>query len=203
MRDVRERHRPQRGRVLGEARRVFLRPLHRDRLPERPGADGKVLVRSSDGGANYRPFDSKAGTVERPDGRLETRSYGSMTYALLKCYIFAGLTVDDPRVRDALAWLGKNYTWEENPGFETPELARQGLYYYYATAARALALAGAGATGGKGIPDTWRDDLAARLLELQRENGAWVNEVDRWMEGLPEVATAFALKALAETVPGK
>jgi len=169
---------------------------------EKPGEKGKVLVRSSDGGAGYRPFDSKAGTFERPDGRLEVRSYGSMTYALLKCYLFAGAGPEDPRVQDAARWIRRHYTWEENPGFPDPALGRQGYFYYCATAARALEMLGEGAagTGEDGKPRDWREDLAGRLLSLQGADGSWVNEVDRWMEGLPAIATAFALKALAPTV---
>jgi squalene-hopene/tetraprenyl-beta-curcumene cyclase len=159
--------------------------------------DGKVYVRGSDGGAHYRPFESKAGTVARPDGKLEVRSYGSMTYAMLKCYAFAGLKATDPAVADAVKWIRAHYTWEENPGFTDPKLAQQGLFYYYATAARAMDLLGDDAAGKD---RDWRGDLAAKLLGLQKADGSWVNANDRWMEGLPEISTAFALKALARTV---
>jgi len=165
----------------------------------KPEKDGKVLVRASDGGATYRPFDSKAGNFERPDGKLEARSYGSMTYALLKCYVYAGLGPDDPRVKDAVKWIRANYSWERNPGFPDAAGAQQGLYYYFATAARALSLLGDGAAGAgaDGKARDWRADLGARLLALQKPDGSFENPNDRWMEGLPEVATAFALKALA------
>ena len=161
--------------------------------------DGKVIVRASDGGAAYRPFDSKAGNFERPDGKLEARSYGSMTYALLKCYVYAGLGAEDPRVKDAVKWIRANYTWEQNPGFADAKGAQQGLYYYYATAARALALLGpdAAGAGADGKPRDWKGDLAAKLASLQKPDGSFENPNDRWMEGLPEVASAFALKALA------
>lgn len=36
---------------------------------------------------------------------------------------------------------------------------------------------------------------------LQRENGSWVNEAERWFEGDPNLATAFALMALAYCDP--
>jgi squalene-hopene/tetraprenyl-beta-curcumene cyclase len=162
--------------------------------------EGREIVRGDDGGAGYRPFDSKAGAAPRPDGRLEVRSYGSMTYALLKCQIFAGLAEDDPRVVDAVRWIRENYTWEENPGFETPQDGQQGLFYYFATAARALSMLGDDAAGeGR----RWRDDLGKRLLALQGKDGGWTNPNDRWMEGLPEVATAFALQALADVAGAK
>jgi squalene-hopene/tetraprenyl-beta-curcumene cyclase len=169
-----------------------------DEPTQRAGEDGKILVRASDGGANYRPFDSKAGAVARPDGKLETRSYGSMTYALLKCYVYAGVKRDDPALQDAVKWIREHYTWEENPGFPEAALAQQGLFYYYATAAKALEMLGEGAAGAgpDGKPRDWKGDLAARLLGIQKPDGSWVNPNDRWMEGLPEVSTAFALKAL-------
>jgi squalene-hopene/tetraprenyl-beta-curcumene cyclase len=165
-------------------------------------AGGAPLVRSNDGGANYRPGDSKAGVVARPDGKKELRSYGSMTYALVKCYLFAGIGADDPRVKDAAAWIRRHYTWEENPGFADAAGGQMGLYYYYATAARTLAMLGEGAAGNDagGKPRDWRGDLAGKLLSVQKADGSFANASDRWMEGLPEIATAFALKALAETV---
>jgi squalene-hopene/tetraprenyl-beta-curcumene cyclase len=168
----------------------------------RGAEDGKVIVHAADGGATYRPFDSKAGNFERPDGKLEARSYGSMTYALLKCYLYAGLKADDPRVRDAAKWIREHYTWEENPGFSDPKGAQQGLFYYYATGARTLAMldaAGPEGAGAWGKPVDWKGDLARKLLAIQKPDGSWENGNDRWMEAVPEVATAFALKALSQT----
>jgi squalene-hopene/tetraprenyl-beta-curcumene cyclase len=168
---------------------------------EKKGEDGKTYVRSTDGGSVYRPFESKAGGFARPDGKLELRSYGSMTYALLKCYIYAGLKPEDQAVKDAVQWIRDHYTWEENPGFPEPKLAQQGLYYYFATAARALEMLGedAAGKGPDGKPRDWRADLASRLLSLQKGDGSWVNPNGRWEEGLPEISTAFALKALGRT----
>jgi squalene-hopene/tetraprenyl-beta-curcumene cyclase len=165
---------------------------------EKKDKEGRVLVRGNDGGAGYRPLDSKAGTVKRPDGKFEIRSYGSMTYALLKCQLFAGMKNDDPRVVDAVKWIEENYTWDENPGFDSPELGQQGLFYFFATGARALDMLALEKVG----THDWRAELGAKLLGLQQEDGSWVNPNDRWMEGLPEVATAFALQALADVAGG-
>jgi squalene-hopene/tetraprenyl-beta-curcumene cyclase len=169
---------------------------------QRVEKDGKTFVRAADGGAVYRPFESKAGEFKRPDGKLESRSYGSMTYALLRCCVFAGMKADDPMLQDAVKWTREHYTWEENPGFTDPKKAQQGLYYYFATAGRALDMLGEGAAGNgaDGKPRDWRSDLAGKLLSLQKPNGSWVNPNGRWEEGLPELSTAFALKALARTV---
>jgi squalene-hopene cyclase-like protein/prenyltransferase/squalene oxidase-like repeat protein len=166
------------------------------------GKDGKTYVRSADGGAGYTPFESKAGALARPDGKMEVRSYGSMTYALLKCYLYAGLKASDAAVADAVKWIAANYSWEENPGFPDPKEAQQGLYYYFATASRALEALGDAADlkGPDGKSRDWRGDLAWKLLSLQKPDGSWVNPNGRWEEGLPEVSTSFALKALAKTV---
>ena len=43
----------------------------------------------------------------------------------------------------------------------------------------------------------WRKELTDHLCELQKENGSWVNNKnDRWYEGNPDLATAFALMSL-------
>lgn len=119
-----------------------------------------------------------------------------MTYAGLKSMIFAGLTKDDPRVKAAIAWLGSNYTFEENPGLGTA-----GLFYYYHTASKALdALGEESFTDAAGVQHPWRSELADALLARQAADGSWVNENPRWMEGDPNLVTAYALLALSSCV---
>ncbi len=162
---------------------------------------GKKLVRGNDGGANYFPGNSKAGFEERPDGVGVLRSYGSMTYALLRCYAFAGVGLDDGRVKAAVDWIAANWTLEHNPGLTGKDRA-SGLFYMYATMGKALSLAGLDTLqtpGGDAVD--WRAELAARLVATQREDGSWVNESsERWMEGDPVLATSYALNALATTI---
>ena len=153
-------------------------------------------TKNPDGGFYHTPAavgESQAGAT--PEGGL--RSYGSMTYAGLKSMIFAGLTRDDPRVKAALAWLAKHYTFAENPG-----LGDAGLYYYYQTAAKALDSLGeetfADATGTK---HSWRSELADALIARQQPDGSWVNTNPRWMEGDPNLVTSYALLALANCLP--
>ena len=154
-----------------------------------------------DGGATYAPGESKAGVIELPDGSQVPRSYGSMTYALLKGYLFAGLPREDPRVAAAWEWLRENYTLDVNPGFEAsenPTAAYQGLFYYFYTMARALDLYGAEhVTDAAGTEHAWRSELAGRLLAMQRPDGSWTNENSpRWWEGNPVLATAYAMLTL-------
>ena len=160
-------------------------------------ADGKVYVRANDGGANYRPGDSKAGFDERPDGTRVLRSYGSMTYALLRCYHLAGLPASDGRVKSAVEWISKNWELAKNPGM--PEaMQHAALYYMYATMGKTLPLAGIDTIDVGGRKVDWRAELSAHLAKLQQPNGSWVNSQEaKWDEGNPIVATSFALTALA------
>ncbi len=152
----------------------------------------EFAAKVNDGGFYYTPAaggSSMAGKTE--NGGL--RSYASMTYAGLKSMIYAGVGPDDPRVKAAVTWIKKHYTLNENPG-----MGQQGLYYYFHTFAKALsAMESDSFTDEKGTPHAWRKELAARLLELQQENGSWVNPEKRWLEGDPNMATAYALLALA------
>ena len=162
--------------------------------------DGRTVnVRAgNDGGAAYYPGNSPFGYNESTDGSLVARSYGSMTYALLKCYILAGLPKNDPRLQAALNWCLANFNLDENPGSKpsAKKNARyQGLYYYYLTLARALSLAEVDA-----IKDVdWRKALAKKLQEEQQKDGSWVNKKNgRWWEDNPMICTAYALLALSE-----
>lgn len=148
----------------------------------------------NDGGFYYTCAaggSSQAGTIE--NGGL--RSYGSMTYAGLKSLIYAGVTREDPRVKAAVEWIGKNYDLERNPGMQKPY---EGLYYYYHTFAKCLsALDEDTVTDAKGNKHNWRGELIETLSSSQQENGSWVNKADRWLEGDAELVTAYALLSLS------
>jgi len=159
------------------------------------------ILSGDDGGGTYAPGESKAGLMTLADGTQVPRSYGSMTYALLKGYLFAGLPREDPRVEAAWQWLRKNYTLDINPGFEAssdPASAYQGLFYYFYTMARALALYGETlVVDSAGTEHDWRSDLTRRLAVMQRQDGSWINENSpRWWEGNPVLATAYAMLTL-------
>jgi squalene-hopene/tetraprenyl-beta-curcumene cyclase len=172
-----------------------------------PDREGVMLDATSgdDGGAAYYPGNSAAGYLVQPDGKSVPRSYGSMTYALLKSYLLAGLPGDDPRVQAAVQWIQQHWTLAVNPGAD-PALGEkvqyQGLFYYYLVLAQALDLAGvqqvtvSKATGGTEAVD-WRAALRGHLEQIQQPDGAWVNGKNgRWMEGLPLLCTCYAMVAL-------
>ena len=162
------------------------------------GEAKKVVRAGEDGGATYYPGTTVVGYDETSDGEMIPRSYGSMTYALLKCYILAGLPKEDPRLKAALSWAGKNFTVDENPGAKPgleEKVKYQGLYYYYLTMARAYHFGGIDKVGKK----DWRQRLRQKLIEEQEDDGSWVNEKNgRWYEQSPIICTAYALIALRQ-----
>jgi squalene-hopene/tetraprenyl-beta-curcumene cyclase len=153
-------------------------------------------AKNPDGGFYYTPAaggTSQAGTT--PAGGL--RSYGSMTYAGLKSMIYAGVGPDDPRVKAAVDWIRQHYDIQSNPG-----LGDAGLYYYFHTFAKALDAMGLEAVEDeRGVAHDWRADLIGELARRQRDDGSWVNENDRWMEGDANLVTGYALLALSYCRP--
>jgi squalene-hopene/tetraprenyl-beta-curcumene cyclase len=154
--------------------------------------DQAWAAKVNDGGFIYTA--AKGGQTmagEAPGGGL--RSYASMTYAGLKSMIYAGLARDDPRVKAALTYITQHYTLDENPG-----LGQQGLYYYYHTFAKTMAVLDQPALrDAHGVSHDWRAELVAALAKRQQPEGGWVNPKDRFMEGDPNLVTAYALLALA------
>ena len=158
----------------------------------------------NDGGGYYAPGvnagESKAGMVTLADGRKIRKSYGSMSYALLKTYVFCDIDRRDARVKALLEWIGKNYSVTENPGMRQegkPLSEKTGLFYYYLTMARALGAAGDGAlTGADGKAIAWKESLAKQIVSLQKADGSWANENSEFWENSPVLATSMALNAL-------
>ncbi len=150
----------------------------------------------NDGGFIYTDAGGGSSVAGKTDnGGL--RSYASMTYAGLKSMIYAGLSPDDPRVKAAIDFIKAHYSLDENPG-----LGQQGLFYYYQTFAKAMSLLGSPTlVDSAGKSHDWRADLVAALASRQLPDGGFVNKTDRFMEGDPNLATSFALLALAYSRP--
>jgi squalene-hopene/tetraprenyl-beta-curcumene cyclase len=144
------------------------------------------------GGAAYNERTPHGGISTNAAGRVNLRAYGSMSYAAVLSMCSARLTRADPRVRNALEYCTKYWTLEENPG-----MGSQGLYYYYDILARALAAAGVEelpADDGRTI--RWKQSLVAKLISLQKEDGSWANDNNRFWEADPVLCTSFAMLAL-------
>jgi squalene-hopene/tetraprenyl-beta-curcumene cyclase len=149
----------------------------------------------NDGGFIYTAANGGQSMAGPPDANGGLRSYASMTYAGLKSMIYAGLNRDDPRVKAAYDYITKHYSLDENPG-----MGQAGLYYYYHTFAKALAMLGRPTlTDADGREHDWRLELVEALAKRQNPDGSWVNTADRFMEGDPNLVTAYGLLALAYT----
>ena len=145
------------------------------------------------GGFVYYPGHSMAGgETNAATGRIALRSYGSISYGGMLSYIYASLKRDDPRVVAVFDWLRANYTLEENPG-----MGPQGLYYYLHTMTKALTIYGVDELELKdGRKLNWRKEVAMRLLNLQRQDGSWLNDNARWWEKDPALVTSYAVLSL-------
>lgn len=144
------------------------------------------------GGFIYYPGQSMAGETNLPSGRVAFRSYGSASYAGLLSYIYAELKRDDPRVVAVLDWLRGNYTLAENPG-----MGPQGIFYYLHTMTKALSIYGLDVLETKdGRKHYWREEVALKLIDLQKNDGSWANDNGRWWEKDAALVTAYALISL-------
>ena len=139
------------------------------------------------GGAAYNERTPQAGTATNAQGKVHLRTYGSMTYAAVLSMCSARLDRGDPRVRQSLDYLTRFWSVDENPG-----MGSQGLYYFYDIMARALTAAGVRKVG----EHDWRRELSAKVRSLQRPDGSWANDNNRFWEADPVLCTSFALIVL-------
>ena len=139
------------------------------------------------GGAAYNDRTPQAGSATNRAGKVQLRAYGSMTYAAVLSMCHANLDRSDPRVRQSLEYLEKNWSVSENPG-----MGSQGLYYFYDIMARALSAAGVEKVG----EHDWKKELSAAVLARQQPDGSWKNDNNRFWEADPVLCTSFAMLVL-------
>ena len=121
-----------------------------------------------------------------------------MTYAGLKSMIYAKLSKDDPRVKAAVEWISRHYTFDENPGMKDA-----GLYYYLHTCSKALSVLGDGnLVDASGVQRPWREEFIRSLVAKQKDGGMWVNANGRWWESQAELSTAYSMMALGIALGG-
>jgi len=159
---------------------------------ESPANDTPFANKLNDGGFYYTPAnggDSMAGKDEATGG---LRSYASMTYAGLKSMLYAGVSPEDYRVKAAVKYLSKNYSVTSNPG-----MGPAGLYYYLQTMSKALGVMGRDSFDTQEGARLWKQDVLEQLSKTQKVDGSWTNPEPRWMEGDPNLVTAYALLTLA------
>jgi squalene-hopene/tetraprenyl-beta-curcumene cyclase len=154
---------------------------------------------TDDGSFIYVVPDKKrdAGKKDAPTGS----GYASVTYAGIKSMIYAGVSKDDPRVQQALQWIKNNYSVEKNSG-QPDGKEQSGLYYFYHTMSKALSVLDVTElVDSKGVKHDWRKELTLQLAKSQSTDGSWSNQMDRFMEGDPNLVTGFALMTLSYTKP--
>ena len=139
------------------------------------------------GGAAYNERTPQAGTVTNSRNRVHLRAYGSMTYAAVLSMCHAKLDRGDPRVKESLEYCRRNWSVDENPG-----MGSQGLYYFYDIMARALSASGVEKVGDH----EWKKELSAKLTSLQKPDGSWYNDNNRFWESDPVLCTSFAVLVL-------
>jgi hypothetical protein len=160
------------------------------------------------GGARYSPESTMATEQVLPDGRVILTSYGSMTYALLRGYLHAGLKKEDTRVQLAAKWIERNFDVTKVPGLtntaEAPKADQQGYYYQFMQMARTLSLYGKSSfEDQRGIAHDWQKEMITQIGKLQQQDGLWVNGADRWNEGATSICTGYILNALGEILATK
>ncbi len=149
-------------------------------------AGGFLYVKS------FGPAPAMGGKSGGERGRPPLRSYGSITYVGLLAMMHTPLARNDPRVISALDYCTKHWTLDENPGQGV-----QGLYFYYNILTRALSAADIDAIPQQGGGTlAWREALLRKVISLQKPDGSWVNENNRWWENDPVLVTSYSLLAL-------
>lgn len=141
------------------------------------------------GGFYYSPELSR---YDSSQSDVSVLTNGALTLGGVDSLLFCDVPATDPRFQQALAWIQKNYSVNENPG-----MGNVSLYYYYSLLSRVLdKLQLNEIETVKSGKVNWRNDLASQLLKKQLANGSWVNPQKKYMEGDPVVATAYGLLSL-------
>ncbi len=139
-------------------------------------------LQGPDGGFHFTPLDPVYNKAGEQDGRR--RSYGSPTVDGLLA--LSRLGSDPTRLRDAGAWLQRNFNEFACPGFpegHRPDWPRGLVGYWRAGAARVV------------DPERKRR-IALVVAAEQRPDGSWRNAVELMNEHDPLLATALAVLAL-------
>ena len=77
-------------------------------------------------------------------------------------------------------------------------MGSQGLYYYFDILSRALSVAGIDElVQPDGRRVAWKKELAAKILSLQKKDGSWENDNNRFWENDPVLVTSFAILTLS------
>ena len=140
------------------------------------------------GGFTYYPQGKKP--AKKNEETPET-VFGSLTMGALKTLLYAKVKADDPRMKNGLKWIEKNYSVDSNPGL------KYGGYYYYLYMMSSLML----------IWDkdfitvdnrkrNWRREILESLMAKQNSDGNWINKNKMWHEDNTSLCTAYAILSM-------
>jgi squalene-hopene/tetraprenyl-beta-curcumene cyclase len=80
-------------------------------------------------------------------------------------------------------------------------MGQEGLYYFFNVLTKSLKAAGdATLTLPDGRTVVWREEVARKLVALQKPDGHWVNDNNRWWEAEPNLVTSYVLLSLASAL---
>jgi squalene-hopene/tetraprenyl-beta-curcumene cyclase len=119
--------------------------------------------------------------------------YGSLTYAGVKSLIYAKLNKNDERFKAAWDWITRNYNLDANP-----RMGADGYYYYMVTFAKTMQIADRDFIETKdGKKHYWRKEFQDKAVELQQDDGSWVNDKSgRWWESQPVLVSSYMVLSL-------
>jgi hypothetical protein len=177
---------------------AFIARCHNYRITDKNRNDAFFVDdETGDGGFFFLPTDlarNKAGAQKNAPSGIA--SYGSATadgmWAASLSY--NRMLLVNYEYERALNWFHKHLDVNQVPGQYSAdrEGIRNGVYYYYMAAlAQGLTLSGISPTSKE-----WAARLRTALLQRQRDDGSWKNEVVDQREDDPIVATALAIQAL-------
>jgi len=128
----------------------------------------------------------------------------AITYDELLRYMGEISNPDNPTVWKTYYALRAYYRLDGNPdltkrygpdGFQDKSA---GLYHYYLTAARTLGTVSRPELKMlDGTRHDWAKELSQKLISLQNDEGFWVNENPRWLEGDPLLVTCYVMISLS------
>jgi hypothetical protein len=133
-------------------------------------------------------------------GRKRFVSYGSTTADGLRALLLCGRPSAAPRVAAARGWLETQFRADHHPGrFPADgEHNRDAVSFYYCcSTARALSELRVEEVQTPAGKVRWAEALADALLERQKSDGAWANDLVPQREDDPLVATSLAALVLA------
>ena len=163
------------------------------RVQNRKESNDQAWVKEGPNDGGFAYTSQGASPASKDNGKPPHASYGSMSYAGLKSYIYAGVDRKDPRAQAAWRWIRGNYSVAEHPG-----MGSTSLYYYYHTMAKTLEV-----FGEKVVRDTrggkhdWAHDLAGAITAAQHPDGSWSNSNARYWENQPGLVTSYSLITLS------